>query len=121
MDLATTRALRDQVRHLTAVARVQEVRTAALLALARTTRVMIQRQVQVNAVRRLARLARGGSDLLPLESRQRRCPYCGSEALRLGGDVRGVGGLVKSELACETCGRTFVFVRRVIGVDSPRS
>jgi len=114
MDLGTTRAVRDAVRRLSAVtrARAQQVRTAALL-----TRVMIQRQVQVSAVRRLARVARGGSDPLPLESRQRRCPHCGSEMLRLGGDVRAVGGLVKTELECEKCGRMFVFVRRVIGVD----
>jgi len=123
MDVETSSAMRGRVHHLKAVARAQQVRTAVLLALARTTRVMIQRQIQVNPVRRLARVARGGSDSAPLllESRQRRCPHCGSEALRLGGDVRAVGGLVKSELACETCGRMFVFVRRVIGVDSPRS
>ena len=116
MDAGITRAMRDRFHRLTALTRAQQVRTAALLALARATRVMIQRQVQGDAARRLARVSRGGSDPLPVESRQRRCPYCESEAVTLGGDVRAVGGLVKTELACETCGRMFVFVRRVVGI-----
>ena len=116
MNAAITRTARDRFRRLTAMTRAQQVRTAALLALVRTTRSMIQRQIQGDPVRRLARASRGGSDSLPVESRQRRCPYCESEAVRLEGDVRGVGGMVKTELACETCGRMFVFVRRVVGV-----
>lgn len=116
MDSGITRAVRDRSHHLLAVARAQQVRTAALLALARTTRFMIQRQVLGDAARRLARVSHGGSDPLPVESRQRRCPYCESEAVKLGGDVRAVGGLVKTELTCETCGRMFVFVRRVVGI-----
>lgn len=118
MTVATFQAMRDRMRHLNAVTEAQRARAAALRERARSTRVRIQRQVLADPARRLARASRGGSDDVPLESRQRRCPYCGSEAARLGGEVRAVGGLVKSELACEACGRIFVFVRRVIGVDS---
>ena len=85
---------------------------------ARATRAAIGVQVRGNSVRRVARLTRGGSEAELLESRQRRCPYCRSEAVTLGGAVRAADGFVKSEFRCEACGRMFVFARRVVGIDS---
>ena len=93
-------------------------RAEDLVVAARATRAAIGAQVRGNSLRRVARLACGASEAELLESRQRRCPYCRSEAVTLGGAVRASGAFVKSEFRCENCSRIFVFVRRVVGIDS---
>jgi DNA-directed RNA polymerase subunit RPC12/RpoP len=46
------------------------------------------------------------------ESRDRRCPACESEELTFANHVLAVGGAIKEEYRCTTCGTAFWFVRK---------
>jgi hypothetical protein len=97
-------------------------RAAASCRAARNTRATILLQVQQNATRRMARLARGASDpdadgsvAGPLvETCERRCPHCRAETLKLLGKFHVASGEIKSERQCLDCGKRFVYARRAL-------
>ena len=57
-----------------------------------------------------ARLMERLEPTLP-ETPERECPSCRDQSVVHAGHVIGVGGKIKSEHRCETCGTAFWFVR----------
>jgi|SRR5215831_17718820 len=84
--------------------------------LSRVTRITVADQVMRSPTRRMARLAQGASDGGGgvAETRERRCPFCLSDAVRQRGKVSAAEGLIKVLYGCERCERLFHFVRRAI-------
>jgi hypothetical protein len=59
------------------------------------------------------------------ETRERRCPHCHAENIKLLGRFQAVSGVIKSERQCIPCGKTFVYVRNplpetMLGRGEPR-